>query len=101
MNPAHTFAAVTANGVPMMFVWNPSTRTVRYYDRRFAGQPGFAEDGQDCGPALPADSFSPHATVGILGWHEVDAWNLDARTVRLVGTWLMVSGFARTAGETE
>lgn len=92
-----TFAATTDSGIPMMFVWDPDSETIRYYDRRYAGQPGFTEHGQDCGPALSADSFQPDATDGIRGWHEVDAWDLDARTVRLVGMWLMLSGFVHTA----
>lgn len=91
------FTATTANGIPMMFVWDPAARTLRYYDQRFAEQPGFTEYGQDCGPALLADSFQPNATQGIRGWHEVDVWDLDARTVRAVGMWLLASGFAHTA----
>ncbi len=91
------FAATTANDIPMIFVWDPVAQNLRYYDRRYAGKPGFTEHGQDCGPALSADSFQPDATAGIQGWHEVDAWDLDARTVRLVGRWLMLSGFAHTA----
>lgn len=94
-NPGHTFAATTDQGIPLVFVWDPDEEKVRYYDHRYAGQPGFTEYGQDCGPALCADSFSPDATSGIRGWHEVGAWDLDARTVRLVGTWLLVSAFFR------
>lgn len=92
---AHTFAATTDRGVPLLFVWDPGTEKVRYYDTRYAGQFGFAEYGQDCGAALYATSFQPDATSGIRGWHEVDAWDLDATTVRKVGTWLLVSGLFR------
>lgn len=94
---AHTLAATTANGIPMMFVWEPGADTVRYYDRRYAGQPGFTDYGQQCGPDLSADSFQQDATHGIRGWHEVDAWDIDARTVRLVAAWLHVSGCTAVA----
>jgi hypothetical protein len=96
MTDNNTFAVTTANGIPMMFVRDPEKGTIRYYDRRYADRPGFTEYGQDCGPALTDDNFSPNATHGIRGWHEVTAWDLDARTVRLVGTWLYVSGFTTT-----
>lgn len=92
MTNNNTFAATTANGIPMLFVWDRDKGTIRYYDRRYARKPGFTEHGQDCGPALMAVDFHPNATHGIRGWHEVDAWDLDARTVRLVGNWLKVSG---------
>lgn len=93
MTSNDTFAVTTANGIPMLFVLDRDKATVRYYDRRYAGRPGFTEYGQDCGPALAVDSFSPDATDGIRGWHEVDVWDLDAHTVRLVANCLKVSGF--------
>ena len=95
-----TFAVTTANGIPMLFVWDRETNEVRYYDRRYPVQPGSpgyginnaTEHGQCCGGARLASDFSPDAERGIRGWHEVDVWDLDARTVRLVGNWLKVSG---------
>jgi len=91
--PADTFAVTTANGIPMLFVLDREQATVRYYDRRYAGKPGWPEHGQGCGPAFAVSSFSPDATHGIRGWHEIDVWDLDAATVRRVGNWLKVSGF--------
>lgn len=93
----NTFVAATDRGIPLKFIADPDAGTVRYYDRRYAGKPGFTEHGQDCGPAFPLDAFDPDATNGIRGWHEADDWTLDARTVRLVGAWLHMSGFTEPA----
>jgi hypothetical protein len=96
-DPRHIFTAVTDREIPLVFVYDPATSTVTYYDRRYAGEEGFTEHGQACGPAFPLDAFDPNADHGIIGWHEVDDWNLDARTVRLVGAWLYVNGWITTA----
>jgi hypothetical protein len=102
MAAAHdSFAATTSRGIPMLFVWDRTDNTVRYYDRRYTltpDQPGYGinhtcELGQCCGGPRMASDFRPDDTHGIRGWHEVDAWDLDARTVQLVGTWLRVSGY--------
>lgn len=87
----HSIIATTDRGTRLKFIWDPTTDTVRYYDRRYAGQPGFPKHGQECGPSLPPESFNPDNPSGIRGWHEVDAWDLDARTVRLVGLWLKIT----------
>lgn len=92
-NPNLTFAATTARGIQMLFVADPAARTIACYDRRYAGQPGFTEHGQACGPAFALDAFTLGATDGIVGWHDVDEWDLDAHTVRLVAAWLTISPF--------
>ncbi len=90
-----------ANGTPFRFVLtpdddNPARSSIRYHDRRYTLNDGdfayhprnFNEDGQACGPDDCADSYSPDDSCGFRGWHEVDAWDVDVRTRRLVGTWI-------------
>lgn len=91
-----TLDVTGANGTPFRFVYEAGDRNVRYYDRRYPTQPdeqhyhprNYNEDGQMCGPALLTESFT-RGHGGILGWHEVNAWNIDWHTVRLVGNWIM------------
>jgi hypothetical protein len=84
------------NGTPFRFVFWPEVKTVRYYSRRHTlteGEPGYGinhtnENGQACGPALSFTDFVPLCNYGIRGWHEVDAWDVDGETMRMVGLWL-------------
>jgi hypothetical protein len=91
-----TFAATTANGIPLWFVWDPDTRTVRVYDRRFDSRythvPRWAKYGQPCGEFAP-ESFTTDATDTLIGWQDNREWDIDARLVRLVAAFLKVSGF--------
>lgn len=83
----------SANGTPFRFVFLPENGAVRYYDRRFAVEPGkqvhrdFTEDGQACGPAM-APSVYLGGRSGFRGWHEVDVWDVDRDTAAIVGVWL-------------
>lgn len=87
---------IGGNGTPFRFTYWPRTETVAYQDRRYPTQPDephyrpfhYDENGQNCGPAMAYTDFVPLSNHGIRGWHEVDAWDLDRDTVRLVGTWL-------------
>ena len=92
---------ISANGTPFRFVLTPQEErpersSVRYYDRRYASAPGefgyhpsnFNEHGQGCGGARSADDFMGSHDFGLRGWHEVDAWDVDVHTRRLVGTWI-------------
>lgn len=90
---AYRFAVTTGTGMRALVIYNPDDATVQIYDRRYAGQPGFTEHGQRCGGPQSASDFHRDATTGIRGWHDVDHWDMDARTVRLIGAWLHVSGF--------
>lgn len=92
----YTLDITGGNGTPFRFVYKTGG-TVRYYDRRYPTLPdephyhprNYNEDGQKCGPDFNVESFTDaSAQSGIIGWHEVDAWDIDAATVRLVGTWL-------------
>lgn len=90
------------NGTPFRFVFWPTellytgTGAVRYYDRRYTlteGKPGYGlnhmnEDGQCCGPAMDPGAFTPNALHGLVGWHDVKAWDIDRSTRRMVGVWL-------------
>jgi hypothetical protein len=67
-----------------------------YYDRRYPTRPDELayrpffndENGQHCGPYLEESSFTGDRKYGIRGWHEVDAWDIDRRTVIMVGDWI-------------
>lgn len=97
-----TMDTIGGNGTPFRFMYWPREEqfgelgTVRYYDRRYPvqkGQPGYGinhatEDGQCAGGALYPSSFHPDAQFGIRGWHDVDAWDVDMMTARLVGRWI-------------
>jgi hypothetical protein len=87
------------NGTPFRFMYWPKDKVIRYYDRRYVleeGDPGYGinhtnENGQSCGTALLMESFVPVRPVeghGMRGWHEVEAWDVDAATMHLVGVWL-------------
>jgi hypothetical protein len=83
------------NGTPFRFVYELGD-TVRYYDRRYPTLPdepyyhprNYSEHGQSCGPDMLIESFTDLGTHGIFGWHEVEAWDIDAFTRDLVGVWL-------------
>lgn len=87
------------NGTPFRFVFWPHENdgTVRYYDRRYTlteGEPGYGlnhtnENGQCCGGARAAIDFIHHGGFGLMGWHEVDAWDVDRLTMIAVGGWLI------------
>lgn len=92
----HTFDLIGANGTPFRFMFWPGTDEVRYYDRRYTlteGEPGYGinhttEWGQCCGPSLLPETFTDDHRMGVRGWHEVDAWDVDYITRRIVGTWI-------------
>lgn len=98
-----TLDVVSANDIPLRFMFWPRQGVVRYHDRRYTlqpEQPGYGinhtnENGQCAGGVMLPGDFSADAESGIRGWHEVDAWDVDAATCRLVGTWLA----ALTGGE--
>lgn len=99
-----TLDVIGGNGTPFRFVFWPKLGDVVYLDRRIPTQPGEAgyrpyhydENGQRCGAALDADNFTPDAQHGIRGWHEVDAWDIDRSTRRLVGSWIKLIMEARS-----
>lgn len=87
------------NGTPFRFEFTPGEGVhgaVRYRDRRYTlteGKPGYGinhmnENGQSCGPVLDPSTFTDHGNSGIRGWHSVDAWDIDRKTVVMVGMWL-------------
>lgn len=92
----YTLDITGSNGTPFRFTYWPSTEYVMYQDRRCPSKPGepqyrpffYDEHGQNCGPSLMTSNFTDGKLGGIRGWHENDAWDIDAATVRLVGTWL-------------
>lgn len=94
----------SANGTPFRFVLDPANNVIRYYDRRYPktdDQPGygvnhFTEDGQACGPALTADTFARPPGYGLCGWHKVDVWDVDRKTMALVGSWIELVMEARS-----
>lgn len=91
----HKLDVISTKGVPLRFVYEMGG-TVRYHDRRYPTTPdeqhyhprNYNEDGQGCGPDLMVDSFTDPGHHGIIGWHEVEAWDIDANTRNLVGAWL-------------
>lgn len=98
------------NGTPFRFILTPAARpwkkkdnpaapmigSVRYFDRRYtytekddAYRPGhYDENGQNCGPAMVPRTFVHHNGTGMEGWHDVSAWDLDRRTMSMVGDWV-------------
>lgn len=92
----HSLDLIGGNGTPFRFTYWPSTDTVSYQDRRYPSQPNEPqyrpffndEHGQNCGPALNADTFRNHGNTGMRGWHEVDAWDVDRASMVAVGDWL-------------
>jgi hypothetical protein len=94
----YTLDVTGDNGTPFRFVFWPGTETVRYYDRRYTrteGEYGYGvnhmtEDGQACGPALAITDFVPISNHGLRGYNAIDEWDIDRRTMNLVGTWLRV-----------
>jgi hypothetical protein len=81
------------NGTPFRFVFLPDDGSVWQYDRRHTikapdqTHPNFNDDGQLCGGTFAPSDFIGKDS-GIRGWHEVDAWDIDRATVRMVGIWL-------------
>lgn len=91
-----------ANGTPFRFVFYPGEDggTVRYHDRRYTlakGELGYGinqtnEHGQACGPKFTVSAFVPPRRSGLLGWHDVGAWDVDVATCHLVTAWLTALG---------
>ena len=91
-----TLDLIGDNGTPFRFMYWPEQGEIRYYDRRYPTTPDkpgyginhFNENGQACGGPLLDTDFTPLADYGIRGWHEVDAWDIDRDTRRIVGKWI-------------
>lgn len=84
------------NGTPFRFVYWPADAAVRYYDRRYTraksdigyGIDHKCEHGQACGPRLHPTDFTAFDADPIRGWQNMDVWDVDRRTVQMVGVWL-------------